>query len=458
MPSLLNIIHIRTQKRSASHKDIKPTLGRLVAVFFSLIFASGAIGAAWVYAETTKDLPSIERIPDLLDPPDGLFLQPTRIYDRTGKHVLMTLMNPLVGERVYQHYPGIIAAEQESNNNILPSLVISATVASAQNYSGVPEWLPFSYLVNDELLTLAEKIISETILRNEPSALTHKIRRKILALQLINQYGPEKCIEWYLNHLYFGYKTYGIQAGAKLYFDKPAEDLNFSEAALLTAISEHPDQDLSSNKDLIMNRQKEIIQEALAMRLISPSDGLKAFREIPVITLPSMQDSQSSFYKLEEHLSQAAVSLSLSQLLTQIPADDLWRGGLRVLTTLDFDLQVQIECIRQLQIDRMISNAAPDPAGILSHCLANNSLPALSIEQQLSPGQFSAEVIVLNPANGQISAISAGDSSHSDILAFNYYKVPDHPAGSLATLFIYLTGLSRDISSFILALGHTCTG
>ena len=59
---------------------------------------------AWAYAEITNDLPSIDRLPALLEPPDGLFLQPTRLYDRTGEHLLLTLINPLVGDREYLHY------------------------------------------------------------------------------------------------------------------------------------------------------------------------------------------------------------------------------------------------------------------------------------------------------------------------------------------------------------------
>ena len=62
------------------------TIGMLLSLFTAaLIFAS-----ALLYADLTKDLPSVEVLPRLLNPPDGLLLQPTRVYDRTGEHLLVT--------------------------------------------------------------------------------------------------------------------------------------------------------------------------------------------------------------------------------------------------------------------------------------------------------------------------------------------------------------------------------
>jgi hypothetical protein len=52
-----------------------------------------AVGLA--YADLTHDLPNIQYLGILLNPPDGLLLQPTRIYDRSGAHLLLTLQDRL---------------------------------------------------------------------------------------------------------------------------------------------------------------------------------------------------------------------------------------------------------------------------------------------------------------------------------------------------------------------------
>ena len=57
---------------------------------FSIFLAALILLGAFAYADVTRELPSVEILPRLLNPPDGLLLQPTRIYDRTGEQVLFT--------------------------------------------------------------------------------------------------------------------------------------------------------------------------------------------------------------------------------------------------------------------------------------------------------------------------------------------------------------------------------
>ena len=285
--------------------------------------------------------------------------------------------------------------------------MISATLASARAAEFLPGKSIISSAVRGQAFLLAERLAAETLLREEGPGPEYSIRQKILARQMIEQYGSEKIIEWYLNHAYYGYMTYGIQSASKLFFNKPARDLSFSEAALLTAIAENPGVDLLKNTDPILSRQKEIIQEAVVERLLSPSEGLIAFQEIPIITLPSEQDSESIYYRLDRPLSQAVVDLSLSQLLKGINSYQLKRGGLRVLTTLDFDIQMQVDCSRRLQMDHlhlvdpMLSTDNP------IDCQAGRLLPTFSKESTLLTGNYSSEVVVLNSSSGQVLAVSA---------------------------------------------------
>ena len=79
----------RLAKQRASSSRMRGTL-LSVGMVFSLVLAALIILGAFAYADITRELPSVEILPRLLNPPDGLLLEPTRIYDRTGLQLLFT--------------------------------------------------------------------------------------------------------------------------------------------------------------------------------------------------------------------------------------------------------------------------------------------------------------------------------------------------------------------------------
>ena len=93
MPSTLPILRSRRERRLAKQRTSSNRMrGALLSVgmVFSLLLAAIIIFGAFAYADITRELPSVEILPRLLIPPDGLLLEPTRIYDRTGLQLLYT--------------------------------------------------------------------------------------------------------------------------------------------------------------------------------------------------------------------------------------------------------------------------------------------------------------------------------------------------------------------------------
>jgi membrane carboxypeptidase/penicillin-binding protein len=90
-------------------------------MFLSLLIAALIIITAFTYVNLTRDLPSIQILPTLLNPPDGLLLQPTRIYDRTGDHVIFTFA-PNDAPRRY-------IPLNETNPQYLPKSLTDAVIA-----------------------------------------------------------------------------------------------------------------------------------------------------------------------------------------------------------------------------------------------------------------------------------------------------------------------------------------
>ena len=94
----LNLVMIRrnrhkAEKRGRLSNRLKPT-GFTLLLLFSILLAGGLIAAAAVYVNVTQNLPSVEQAAIFFDPENGLILQPSRLYDRTGQTELLTLDNP----------------------------------------------------------------------------------------------------------------------------------------------------------------------------------------------------------------------------------------------------------------------------------------------------------------------------------------------------------------------------
>jgi membrane carboxypeptidase/penicillin-binding protein len=236
MPSTLPILRARRKQRlEKQNKQSVRARGAIISggIVLSLLLAVGIILGAFAYANVTRELPSIEILPRLLNPPDGLLLQPTRIYDRSGLQVLATFAP---NDTLRRYIP-----VNPQNPQHIPENLVNAVIAVAD-----PQFKTHSgYAIqgfNDPELhsTIAQRLISNLILYNELPSTRRAIRERILAAQITAQFGRTQIIEWYLNSANFGNHAYGVDAAAQLYFNKPADELTLAESAILAATSETP--------------------------------------------------------------------------------------------------------------------------------------------------------------------------------------------------------------------------
>src|SRR5512143_614936 len=94
MPDAVSLVRSR-RKRGSEQRRARERSWRMggmgLGVIVSMVIAVLILGIGFGYASLTADLPNIDLLPILLNPPDGLLLQPTRLYDRGGTHLLATL-------------------------------------------------------------------------------------------------------------------------------------------------------------------------------------------------------------------------------------------------------------------------------------------------------------------------------------------------------------------------------
>ena len=87
--------------------------------------------------------------------------------------------------------------------------------------------------------TITQQLAKNLFLSQERT-LKRKIQEALLAIWLEHELTKEEILSSYLNRVYFGAGTFGVDAASKLYFDKPVKDITLREAALLAGLLKAP--------------------------------------------------------------------------------------------------------------------------------------------------------------------------------------------------------------------------
>ena len=421
MPSTLPILRARRERRLAKQRanDFRSRNAFLgVGMFISLLFAALIITVAFNYVSLTRDLPSIETLPSLLNPPDGLLLQPTRIYDRTGENILFTFA-PNDSPRRY-------IAISDTNPQYLPKSLTNAVLATSDpdfwDHAGYSLTTITNYQVHP---TLAQKLVYDLLLFNEPPSFRRALRERILAAQITAEYGQTQILEWYLNSANFGRYAFGAETASQLYFGKSATELSTTESAILAAVSDSPSLNPYDAPQTALERGRETIRLMQAQRLLSEEATLNALEESPFFQTPPPSTPQPAA---------AFTNLLLSQLDSQFPRARIERGGLTIISTLDFDLQKQSSCVTAFYAARLAG--LPDP---VIECQALRFLPALPPEITLADS--SASAVITDPRTGQVLAV-VGETFQAQEAPL----ITAHKPGSVLDTFVYLTGFTRGLS------------
>jgi len=390
-------------------------LGISLSLMAALLILGGGLG----YAELTHDLPSIEHLPILLNPPDALLLQPTRLYDRTGEHLLLTLAPDESPRRYLPINP--------QNPQHLPKELGEALVA----LSDPGFWTHGGYSLTDwqdpaSHPTLAQALVYELLLQDEPASLRRALRERMLAAQATREYGRTQILEWTLNYADFGNLAFGAEAAAQMYLGKSATELKPGEAALLAATANAPDMNPSDALEPAMRRRDMTLQVMRSLGMLTEQQAAEAIAEpAPAARVrpTAVPDAAPAFLRLVS-----------SQLDQHFPRARIERGGAIITTTLDYDLQMQAACTTLTFAARLEGESDPS-----TPCAGADRLPALQPDSRVAAP--SASAVILDPLTGQVLAAvgeTLGDIETASLDA--------HDPGSMMDTFVYLTAFTRGYS------------
>lgn len=249
----------------------------------------------------------------------------TKIYDRNGK-------------LLYEIYSDKNRSPIKLNN--IPLIVKNATIAiedrSFYNHQGFSLKDIFraikETLINGHLQggsTITQQLIKSALLTPEIT-LSRKIREIVLAFWAEQIYSKDQILEMYLNQIPYGGTAWGIESASQTYFGKPAAMLSLGEAALLAGLPAAPSKysPFGSNPNAAYMRQEEVLRRMVEDHYISKADEKQALAENLIFNTPFVGINAPHFVMYIKDI-----------LIDQYGSRLTEKGGLRVKTTLDLDIQ-----------------------------------------------------------------------------------------------------------------------
>ena len=166
-----------------------------------------------------------------------------------------------------------------------------------------------------------------------------KIKEMLLASQIEKKFTKDEILELYLNQIYFGGGAHGVQAAARTYYNKNASDLTTSEAALIAGLPQAPSEfsPLVSEK-AALKRQKLVLGRMHDQGFISIKQLRAALLEARTPTFMTKKKPQFQVLELPYF-----TTWLIKKLADRYDEDLLYRGGLRIQTTVDPKLQLAAE-------------------------------------------------------------------------------------------------------------------
>jgi membrane peptidoglycan carboxypeptidase len=309
-------------------------LAKLIGVFFIFLFL--------VFLWYAKDLPSPSKINARVS------AQTTKFYDRTGKILL------------YELYGDTNRSIIDFNN--MPDNVKHATIAiedksfykhGAFSIFGIARAMQgviFHDVSKGGGSTITQQYVKNALLTDERSY-SRKIKELILSIEIEQFYSKNDILKLYLNEIPYGNRAYGIESACKTYFpqriDKTSTDqlcaknLTLSESALLAAIPNAPTyySPYGTHVTELLDRQHQIL-DLMAQQKYITQDQATAAKWTADDLKADLNPQQTQYANIKApHF----VLYTQEYLENKYGSAQVTEGGLKIITTLDYDKQLAAE-------------------------------------------------------------------------------------------------------------------
>lgn len=244
--------------------------------------------------------------------------------------------------------------------------------------------------------TITQQLAKNMFLTQERT-IVRKLKEALLALIIDYKFSKQEILQAYLNQVYFGEGAYGIEAAAQMYFGKHAKDLSLAESALLAGLPRGPNI-YSPYIDLkaAMDRRAIVLSGMVKEGYINEQEAQQAKAEPITLAGKKKRVVQASYF----------LDYIANELVGRYGANRVYKGGLKVYTTLDIKQQQAAEAVL---------------------------------------GQLQGAVLALDPKNGYVKAMVGGRNYEESQINRVFTEV--RQPGSAFKPFLYAAALNQGLTA-----------
>lgn len=385
------------------------------AILLLIVFLSIAIPIKNSYEEVKAEV-------------DGLLIElnrhkPSRILDRNGV-LVSEIFQKKTGSLKLQDYPPKLI-----------KIILSVEDQNFYKHSGIDYFAlmraTYKNIINMRYIQGASTItqqLARILIKDRRKSISRKFREALVALALESKLSKDQILEAYLNQVYLGHGAFGIENGAKYYFNKEPNKLKTMEMILLSSLASAPNRySPFKNRELSENRVRIIVNTLEARDIISERYQNKINRFYDTLETPSSMTVFGSRYDkapfVTEHIREFLKSLDPNINIYDI-------GGYTVETTLIREIQeiLSDEVAEQLNLLK--------EKGKVKRVKIKNTPDNLEVSDDLQ-----AAVIALDPSTGAVLFMHGGGEQFNSKNQFNRAVQMKRQTGSSIKPILYASAI-----------------
>lgn len=421
----------RTEKNKKKKSKLRTYMKRILFVLIFLFLTVSVIGAGYVAAVIKSTPPlDVEAVINLS--------QPTSLYDNDG--VFMDNLHSEVDRTVipYDQIP-----------QYLKDAYISIEDERFMSHSGIDIKRILGALVTDVMKkikgesglhggsTITQQLLKNTILTDEDSRIERKIKEIWLALALEKEMTKDEILNQYLNTIPLGGTSYGVEAASKLYFGKPASQLNLIECAYIAGITQAPTYYSAYNEknqkdpSSYINRTKTVLGKMKELNKITDEQYNQAIADIDSgkLTFHKAATSYSLEYEwyINPTINQVKKDLKEKYKYSDEEVSKLLaNGGLKIYTNMDRKLQDYTQAT--------LDNINPNNFGYAETYIEGTKTPELQ-----------ASATIVDYKTGKVLAMVGGRGEHGAQSANRAYTTLKPIGSTTKPLTVYGPAINEKI-------------
>jgi penicillin-binding protein 1A len=333
-----------------------PVLKGVFLCFFFLaagLAALASVAGVIMLQEITQDLPPIEQMKGYVPSLTSV------VYDRKDRVIARLFEENRTWADIRQMSPwaikAILAAEDSEfyeHRGIRLKAIARAIVRDLE-----------SGAARQGGSTITQQLARMLFLSQERT-LQRKASEAVIAIRMERLYTKDQILEMYINMAYFGHGAYGIGAAAQVFFGKTPSQLTLAEASMLAGILPAPNAYTPiRHPDRARARQNYVLSRMVETGMITPEEKSQALAT--ELSYARKADTKASF--VMEDAPYFVSHVLFKHLLPKYGREKIYRGGLRVHTTIDLDLQRQAEeVISKMKFEGALVALDPNTGEILA--------------------------------------------------------------------------------------------